>query len=996
MINKVAALCAGCCLVLFVGQGALSAAPNANPRSGSQAAGDVSAAKQAIRLPGLKSSAKVIRDVDGLAHIQARNEHDMFFLQGWIHAEDRLFQMDVNRRQPSGTLAELLGQGALPSDVQLRTIGLRRSAQRTWAAILADASAGDDVAQGVAAAMTAYADGVNAFLEDAAGVLPPEYLALNLSSVEPWTPVDSIVVGKLIAFGLSFDLADIDFTQTLGAFQAVLGPDNGYLLFAEDLYRSQPFDQASTVPDSGGDGPQYPPNSKPGKKAGKNAGKKADAAGPGGVPMMHPDATELAQRYLRKAREVPLLRTLLENERSDRGSNNWGVTGDKSTTGHPIMANDPHLSLDNPTTFYPMHISSPGYDAIGNGFAGAPFVITGQNKDIAWGPTTNPMDVTDVFFDTLVIDPNAPLGLSIALPGGALGPIVPVPESYRVNADIDGDGVPDGVIVDVPPGTPGIPAASLTVPARYDGVILEVLGNLAPGGSVLTAQFTGFGPTRELETFYLWNQARDLEDFRAGLERFDFGSQNWAYADRAGNLAYFTSAEMPIRTDLQLLGYPAGGVPPFFIRQGDLDLHQWMPQQNDYPGQVTPYEILGPTEMPQVINPLNGFFVNANNDPAGTTLDNDPLNQFRDGGGVFYLNPGYASGFRAGSITERVRRALSTGDQKLSVEEMADIQADVGLLDAEFFAPLVTQALYDGQAMGADPALAAAATDPRLALAVDRLEIWAGLDYQAKTGIAEGYDAEDVDGDPGGSLDADEISASVATTIYSVWRSSFVRGTVDATLQGIGLGSFTPGSSQVMTALRKLVENGGESASGVDFFDGGAGDQSSDVQVLMLTSLSAALDRLASDEFAAAFGGSTDLDDYRWGYLHRIVFDSPLGQPFSVPEAFGFFPAPLDGLPGIPTDGGFGTPDASSHSARATGVNGFMFGSGPTNRWVSDVAPSGPVSQSVWPGGTSAVPGNTFYIYPMLPDWLTNDANTIRFKSGDVKAGTVSAIKYRP
>ena len=995
MIYRIAALVAACLLVFAAGQRAVEAAPRAEPNAQPESESHADArqtGKQPIRLPGLKSSAKVIRDVDGLAHIQARNEHDMFFLQGWTHAEDRLFQMDVNRRQPSGTLAELLGQGALASDVQLRTIGLRRSAERTWAAIQTDANGGDDVAAGVAAAMTAYAEGVNEFLSQAGGTLPPEYLALSLSSVEPWTPVDSIVIGKLIAFGLSFDLEDIDYTQTLGAFQAVLGSENGYLLFAEDLYRSQPFDLASTVPDSGGDKPQYPPNAKSGNKAKANN----KSFGPGGVPRMHPDAARLAERYLRKAREVPLLNTLLENERSDRGSNHWGVTGEKSATGHPIIANDPHLSLDNPTTFYPMHISSPGYDAIGNGFAGAPFIITGQNKNIAWGPTTNPMDVTDVFLDTLVADPNAPLGLSVALPNGTLGAIVPVPESYRINADVNGDGVPDGIIVDVPQGTPGIPAASLTVPARYDGVILEVLGDLLPGGSVLTAQFTGFGPTRELESFYLWNQARDLEDFRSGLERFDFGSQNWAYADRAGNLAYFTSAEMPIRTDLQVLGYPAGGVPPFFIRQGNLDLHQWMPQQNEYPGQVTPYEILGPSEMPQVVNPLNGYFVNANNDPAGTTLDNNVLNQFRDGGGVFYLNPGYASGFRAGSITERVQRALSSGDQKLSVAEMADIQADVGLLDAEFFAPLVVQAYYDGQVLGADPALALAAADPRLADAVDRLEMWAGLDYQAKTGIAEGYDSEDVGGDPGGSLDAEEVSASVATTIYSVWRSSFVSGTVDATLQAAGLGSYSPGSSLVMTALRNLVENGGQSASGVDFFNGGASDQASDVQVLMLSSLSAALDRLASGEFAAAFGGSTDLDDYRWGYLHRIVFDSPLGQPFSVPTAFGFFPTPLDGLAGIPTDGGFGTTDASSHSARASGVNGFMFGSGPTNRWVADVAPSGPTSQSVWPGGTSAVPGNQFYVYPMLPDWLTNDANPIRFKSGEVKSGTVSVSKYRP
>jgi penicillin amidase len=944
-------------------------------------AGDV------IELSYLKSSARITRDADGLAHVEARNEADMFFLQGWVHARDRLFQADVNRRQPSGTLAELLGEAALPSDVQLRTLGLRRAAERSWAAIQSDASAGDAVAAGAKAAIESYAAGFNAFVDSAGTALPPEYGALGLTSVAPWTPVDSLVIGKLIAFGLSFDLEDIDNTVTLGAFQAVLGPQNGYLLFAEDLYRSEPFDPASTVPDSGGGGGVSPPKGKGPGKAEKGSGSV--------VPKASPAAVSMAKGYLEKARQVPLLKKILENDRAARGSNNWGVTRDTSATGNPIIANDPHLALDHPTTFYPMHLSAPGYDAVGNGFAGTPFIITGQNPFIAWGPTTNPMDVTDIFFDVVVPDPDSPSGLSIVLPGGQLGAIIPVPESYRVNADTSGDGVPDGVVVDVPPSA-GLPPFSLTVPARYNGVVLDFSGDFTTGGTALTAQYTGFGPTRELETFYQWNTARNLADFRRGLENFDFGSQNWAYADKWGNVAYFVSAEMPVRTDLEVLGAPAGGVPPFFIRLGSLDLHQWLPVQNPYPGQVTPFEILSPDEMPQVVNPANGFFVNANNDPAGTTLDNDVLNQFRSTGGVYYLNPGYASGFRAGSITERVERVLATGDGKMSVEEMADIQADVGLLDAEFFAPLIAAAYADSRGAAADPALASAGADPRLGEAVDRLVEWASLDYQAKTGIPEGYDSEDVDGDPAGSLDADEISASVATTIYSTWRSSFIAASIDSALQPIGLGGFRPGSSLAMTALRNLVENGGQSASGVDFFDGGAADQATDVQVVMLASLSAALDRLAGAEFADAFGNSDEQDDYRWGLLHRIVFDSPLGGPFSVPTAFGFFPAPLDGLRGIPTDGGFGTPDASSHGARASGVNGFMFGSGPTNRWVSEVSRSGPTSQSVWPGGTSAVPGDQFYIYPMLPRWLTNDANPIRFTSGEVRNDAASVQKFVP
>ena len=110
-------------------------------------------AAKPIKLPQLKSAASITRDVDGIAHVRTGNEQDMFFLQGWVHVEDRLFQADVNRRQPSGTLAELLGPEALGSDVELRTLGLRRSAELSWAAIKADAAGGDPDARGAKEAL---------------------------------------------------------------------------------------------------------------------------------------------------------------------------------------------------------------------------------------------------------------------------------------------------------------------------------------------------------------------------------------------------------------------------------------------------------------------------------------------------------------------------------------------------------------------------------------------------------------------------------------------------------------------------------------------------------------------------------------------------------------------------------------------------------------------------------------------------------------------------
>ena len=596
------------------------------------------------------------------------------------------------------------------------------------------------------------------------------------------------------------------------------------------------------------------------------------------------------------------------------------------------------------------------------------------------------MDVTDVYLDQVVPNDKSPIGMGILFEGQSV-PIIPVPEQYFVNFDSDGVGGPDGVIVPVPPNS-GIPAASLTVPARNHGAIIDF-----DGGSALTVQYTGFAATTELETFYLWNKANDLHGFRKGLERFDVGSQNWAYADRRGNIAYFTSAEMPIREDLQA-GIVAG-LPPFFIRDGAGGNNEWLTVQNPQYGQALPYEILPPSEMPHLVNPVNGWYVNANNDPVGNSLDNNPLNESRPGGGIYYLSPGYASGFRAGRITQRIEAALAE-DGSLSYEDMQSIQADVGLRDAQFFVPLLIKAVAHGQSAGADAALAALASDARIQEAAKRMHAWADHDYTTPTGIREGYDASDVDGVLGDPT-AEEVANSVAASIYSVWRSSFVQNSIDATLSPIGLGDFAPGSSLSMTALQNLLRNGGVSVSGVDFFAaGGTADAALNVQIVMLQSLANALDRLAGDEFVAAFGNSTNQDDYRWGKLHRIVMDSPLGEPFSVPPAFGAFPPLLDGLRGISTDGGFGVVDASSHSARAAGVNGFMFGSGPTNRLTVEMARWGPSqAESVWPGGTNAVPVNKFYVN-QLPYWLTNDTIPLWFRTRDVLRNAESVIIFWP
>jgi penicillin amidase len=637
--------------VIVVGAAALLLA-------GLQAPGAPAAAAQRLRVPGLQHAAHLTQDTHGITHVEAASLHDALLLQGWVQARDREFQMDVNRRLPSGTLAELLGKGALQSDVQLRTIGLRRAAQRSW----------DAAAPELRNAVQAFTAGVNAYAGSHA--LAPEYGALGVTSFAPWTPVDSIVVGKLIAFGLSFDL-DIDRTVRLQTYVAALGPVKGAALLSQDVGRVEPFSHASTVPDA------------------THLARAAAALARGSAVRDHLNAAAaLGRAYLAKVREIPVLQRARTRDGA-QGSNEWAVSGARTVTGLPIMANDPHLALSMPSTFYPIGLRAHGLNVEGEGFAGAPGVVLGHNDFVEWGATTNPMDVTDTYLEQVQPDASSPSGLSTTY-RGAKEHVLAIPETFRYNTLAGG--------VATATAADGVPPVTLVVPRRNNGPILQLggtPGSALPAGQALSVQYTGFSATQELLTFLMWDRARSLREFRAGLDYFDVGSQNWAYADRRGNIAYFTSAEMPVREDLQ--AGTVTGLPPWFIRSGTGG-NEWAPVTHRQPHQATPYEIYRQDEMPQVVNPPAGWFVNANNDPAGTNLDNDPLNQLRAGGGIYYLNAGY-DGFRAGRITEMLRARLAQG--KVSVADMKAMQADTVLLDAEYFVPWIRQAFAAATAPGA-------------------------------------------------------------------------------------------------------------------------------------------------------------------------------------------------------------------------------------------------------------------------------------------------------
>jgi penicillin amidase len=918
---------------------------------------------QTVSISGLEKEVTIRRDSDGVSHIAANSAHDMFLAQGWQHAADRLFQMDVLRRQASGTLAELLGPDALAQDVELRTIGLRRSAERSL----------DAVSMETRRAFEAYAEGVNAYI--AAHAPPPEYQALELTQIEPWTAVDSLAVAKLLSFSLSFDV-DVSATiafETYRAVGAAAGFDGAKLYF-EDTHRSAPFDPAATVPDA---------LAEPVAVAAAGTRAQPEGSEAPGRALGH------AMRYLKRIENMPVFDGALHPNRYDRGSNAWAVAGWRTVEGRALLASDPHLQLTSPAVFHPVHLVAPsaGYDVIGDSLPGTPFVLLGQNRHLAWGATTNHMDVTDTYFEQIAPDAASPSGLS-TVHDGQLEPLIPIPQLFCYNAF---DGVPDTSACATPGGA--IPPFTLISPRRNNGPVVDI--DLA-AGTALTIQYTGFSGTREADFFRLLDQAATLEDVTDALRYMDVGAQNFVIATRKGDIAYFTNAEVPLREDLEA-GIPGA---PFFIRDGTGG-EEWLVDPNPPKDRATPYRIVPFAEMPQLVNPPSGVIVNANNDPLGLTLDNNPVNQLRPTGGLFYLAARWSFATRAGRIRDALAERFAD-DGLVGFVDMQEVQADVVMLDAQVLAPRIVEAFQNATAPGADPALQGfVAADPRLTEAVGRIAAWDGA---ARTGIAEGYDAADVDGvltPP----DADEIDASVAATIYSVWRARIVANTVDAVLDGIEAAAsvdLPPLEDELaMTALRHLFDsfdaNQGTGASGIEFFNAPFADAADRRDFIVLFSLQEALDALAGPDFAAAFGNSTDQEDYRWGKLHRLTLAHPMGAPFSVPPAFGAFPDPVAGLAGLPVDGGFGTVDAATHRLRADDSDGFVFADGPARRYVGEAGNANQPfdAESSLPGGASGVPGDPLQLN-LLGRWLTNDGYILRQSKSAIAGNTSGTTVLTP
>ncbi|MGD9583336.1 MAG: penicillin acylase family protein [Lysobacterales bacterium] len=911
---------------------------------------------------GMRAPGSIGFDANGVPLIQAANDEDAAWLLGYVHARDRLFQMDFSRRAASGTLAELVGQPALANDVQLRNLGLRRAAQTTWSALAADM-------RGV---LKAYADGVNFYVRKNA--LPPEYGALELTRFEPWSPVDTLAIGKILAFQLSFDL-DIDFTLRFGAYQQAGAAQgfNGQALFFEDTHRIAPFDDRISIPG-------FSPGS---------ASLAAKSLSQSPLPMIAPETLAIAQQLKDSVAGNPWIAPTLKS-RENRGASNWWiVSGAETASGHPILANDPHLALDMPAIFHEAHIVSTDsryptpMNVSGLAPPGTPGILLGCTPVFCWGLTVNPLDVTDTFQEQLRLNT---FGLPThTMYKGVAEPVNWVFQTYMVNQL---DGVPDNAKRDTSIGyTNG--GVTVLVPRRNNGPLLSIQGNVG-----LSAAYTGWGATHELDSIRRINRATNMQEFRAALQYFDSGAQNFAYADTVGNIAYFTSAEAPIREDLQTLN-AIDGAPPFLIRDGSgARKNEWLPVANPQPNQALPFEILPESEMPSLINPARNYIANANNDPVGNTLDNNPFNQLRPGGGLYYLNFGYDS-LRMGRV-DRMMQSLIAAPGKISVADIEKTQADDQMLDAELVLPYLLAA-FDRASSSSWTALNALSSDARIGEAVARLADW---DFSTPTGITEGYDPGDVPfalAPPS----AAEIGHSVAATIFSMWRGQAVKNVIDASLTRVGLGGALPDGDSAYVALKHQLDvfdsQQGVGASGLNFFQvAGAPGAAEARDFLLLKSLADALDLLASPAFAPAFAQSTNQDDYRWGRLHRIEFKHPLGGPFNFPGPglFGIGNLAPD-LPGVARHGGYRSVDVANHNVRANSVNAFMFSRGSSRRFVGEM--SDPVqAEQIYPGGQSGVLSSGPAYISQMPVWLVNGYKPLPIEVAPHAAAAVQVLDFVP
>jgi penicillin amidase len=489
-----------------------------------------------VRLTGLKKSVKVSRDERGIPYIAATNEEDLYFAQGYVTASDRLWQMDLLRRTARGELAEIFGKSALEADKRRRAYGFAQVSEAT-------AAQADPHTRAV---LEAYARGVNAYIDSLDDQsLPIEFQIIGYKP-RPWTPADSSAVGKNFAEALSttwqLDLMRAAFTD--------LSPEKRAALFPN----SSPLDLLIVGTDTAMPKPVVP------------SGRRSSNS----VPTISTDTlAELASIQETTARSLALVGLYAEDLAA---SNNWVVSGKRTATGKPLLANDPHLAPSAPSIWHIVHLSAPGLRVAGVTAPGAPGVIIGHNERIAWGVTNLGPDVQDVYREKF--DPQNPHRYQT--PTGWREAEVRR-EEIKVRKSLVGtetETVPYEVMV-----------------TRHGPIVLR------KNEEAYALRWTALSPqASEFAAFYKLNRARNWNEFQNALSDYGGSTQNFIYADIDGHIGYYGAGQIPIR------------------RSGDGSLpYDGSTDEGEWKGFI-PF-----AELPHVFDPPSGIIVTANSRVVGTS-----------------------------------------------------------------------------------------------------------------------------------------------------------------------------------------------------------------------------------------------------------------------------------------------------------------------------------------------------------------------------------------
>jgi penicillin amidase len=503
-----------------------------------------------VVVPGLAAPVEVLRDEFGIPHIRAGSEADAVFGLGYVHAQDRLWQMEFQRRLGAGRLSELLGSATLATDRLFRTLGLYRAAQQAWPALSPHGRA----------LVEAYVSGINAFVRTHHGRRLPVEFAVFRFEPELWTPADVLVWPKVMALTLSTNYRD-------------------ELLRARVTGRAGAEAAASLMPHWGAGWPEILPE-----------GLAPPIPPPPGPLLERPspstlqgrDGAEHLSRLARSLADSPWVGN------TPAASNSWVVSGARTTTGRPLLANDPHLAASLPSIWYLAHLEGGRFNVVGASLPGTPAVVIGHNARIAWGLTNLMTDVQDLYIERV---------------------------NANNEAEYEGNWEPMRLVHETI-GVKGAPDVPLVVRATRHGPILtDAVASGSPEALALRWVALDPGDTT-FDAFLGVIAAGDWDQFTAALSNYRVPTQNWVYADVEGNIGYFAPGSIPVRA-------AGDGTLPV---PGWTGTHEWS-------------GFVPPDQWPRTYNPTRGFVVTANNKALP---DSYP----------FLISTNWEAGYRAQRIVE--------------------------------------------------------------------------------------------------------------------------------------------------------------------------------------------------------------------------------------------------------------------------------------------------------------------------------------------------------